>query len=212
MSHMGCEYRMGFPNTAIDDTDAALVARCQSGDVEAFAGLVERHQKHMLNFAFRMTGDYEEACDVVQEAFLSAYRAIGKFRSDARFSTWLCAIVGNHARTSRQKRRMRAGREGLSLDAPVKTPDGERVREIASDAETLAENIDRRHVEARVQECIGALDASYREALVLRDIQGHSYEEIGQMLGLAEGTVKSRIFRARSAMKDCLADVLGETP
>jgi RNA polymerase sigma-70 factor (ECF subfamily) len=78
-------------NRTIADDDAGFVARCRQGETEAFSVLVRRHQKKMLNIAFRMIGDYDEACDVVQEAFLSAYRAIGKFRGDARFSTWLRA-------------------------------------------------------------------------------------------------------------------------
>jgi len=207
---MGCEYGMGIRRQAIDDADSKLVARCQKGDMDAFEQLVTRHQKKMLNFAFRMMGDYNEACDVVQEAFLSAYRAITKFRQDALFSTWLYTIVSNHARTSLQKSRVRHCRECVSLDAPVNTQDGVCVRETPSEAETNQARLERTHIESRVQECIGALDTEHREVLVLRDIQGNSYEEIGKMLQMAEGTVKSRIFRARNAMKNCLSDVLGD--
>ena len=80
------------------DDDAEFVSRCQRGDIDAFEVLVTRHQKKMLNIVYRITGDYDDACEVVQEAFLSAYRAIKKFRGDAKFSTWLTGITVNHAK------------------------------------------------------------------------------------------------------------------
>ncbi len=197
-------------NRNIGDNDAGFVARCQKGDTEAFSVLVGRHQKKMLNTAYRMIGDYEEACDVVQEAFLSAYRAIGKFRGEARFSTWLCGIVLNHARTHMTQKAARSRREAISLDDPVKTKDGSFMNEPRSQEESIVERIEKREVETKVQECIGSLDGEQREVLVLRDIQGFSYEEIGVMLKLPEGTVKSRLFRARNALKEGLLRVFGD--
>jgi RNA polymerase sigma-70 factor (ECF subfamily) len=197
-------------NRTIADDDAGFVARCRRGDTEAFAVLVRRHQKKMLNVAFRMIGDYDEACDVVQEAFLSAYRAIGKFRGDARFSTWLCGIVLNHSRSHIKRKAARSRCEAGSLDDPVKSKDGSFVNEPRSQEESIVERLEKRELEAKVQECIGFLDGEQREVLVLRDIQGFSYEEIGVLLKLPEGTVKSRLFRARNALKDGLLRVLGD--
>jgi len=197
-------------NRNIGDDDAGFVAHCQRGDSEAFSFLVRRHQKKMLNTAYRMIGDYEEACDVVQEAFLSAYRSIGKFRGDARFSTWLCGIVLNHARNHLTQKTARSRREAASLDDPVKSQDGSFMNEPRSQEESIVERIEKREVEMKVQECIGFLDAEQREVLVLRDIQGFSYEEIGFILKLPEGTVKSRLFRARNALKDGLLRVFGD--
>jgi RNA polymerase sigma-70 factor, ECF subfamily len=197
-------------NRTIADDDAGFVARCRRGDTEAFAVLVRRHQKKMLNVAFRMIGDYDEACDVVQEAFLSAYRAIGKFRGDARFSTWLCGIVLNHSRTHIKQKTARSRREAGSLDDPLESQAGRFVNESCSQEESIVERIERRELEAKVQECIGLLDGEQREVLVLRDIRGLSYEEIGGLLKLPEGTVKSRLFRARNALKDGLFRVLGD--
>ena len=110
---------MEAQNRAIVDDDAGFVARCRQGDTEAFTHLVRRHQKKMLNIAYRMIGDYDEACDVVQESFLSAFRAIGKFRGEARFSTWLCGIVLNHSRSHIKQRVARSRHEGASLDDPL---------------------------------------------------------------------------------------------
>jgi RNA polymerase sigma-70 factor (ECF subfamily) len=164
----------------------------------------------MLNIAYRMIGDYDEACDVVQEAFLSAYRAIGKFRGDARFSTWLCGIVLNHSRSHLTQKAARSRREAGSLDDPVKSKDGSFLNEPLSQEGSIVERLEKRELEAKVQECIGFLDGEQREVLVLRDIQGFSYEEIGVLLKLPEGTVKSRLFRARNALKDSLFRVLGD--
>jgi len=197
-------------NRTIADDDAGFVARCQRGDTEAFSVLVGRHQKKMLNIAYRMIGDYDESCDVVQEAFLSAYRAIGKFRGDARFSTWLCGIVLNHSRTHMTQKAARSRREAGSLDDPVKSEDGSTLNEPRSQEGSIVEQIEKRELEAKVQECIGLLDGEAREVIVLRDIQGFSYEEIGVMLKLPEGTVKSRLFRARNALKGALVRVLGD--
>ena len=130
------------------DEDAVFVARCRHGDPDAFAVLVRRHQKRMLNIAYRMIGDYGEACDVIQEAFLSAWRGISHFRGEARFSTWLCGIVLNHARNHLKQRAARSGRTGASCDNPD-PPSGE---------ESAVERLERCELETRVQEGIGSLD------------------------------------------------------
>jgi len=197
-------------NVSLEDDDAGFVARCRRGETEAFSLLVRRHQKKMLNIAYRMIGDYDEACDVVQEAFLSAYRAIGKFRGDARFSTWLCGIVLNHSRSHMTQKAARSRHEAGSFDDPVKSRDGNFLNEPRSQEGAIIERLEKRELEAKVQECIGFLDGEQREVIVLRDIQGFSYEEIGVMLKLPEGTVKSRLFRARNSLKDGLLRVLGD--
>jgi RNA polymerase sigma-70 factor (ECF subfamily) len=194
----------------IGDDDAGFVARCQRGETEAFAFLVRRHQKKMLNIAYRMIGDYDEACDTVQEAFLAAWRAIGKFRGDARFSTWLCGIVLNHAKSHLAQRTARSHSEGASLDDPATSAEGRFLNEPCCWEASVIEQIEKRERDMKVQECISALEGEQREVLVLRDIQGFSYEEIGAMLKLPEGTVKSRLFRARNALKDGLLKVLGD--
>lgn len=192
------------------DDDAVFVEDSRRGDTEAFAVLVRRHQKKMLNVAFRMIGDYDASCDVVQEAFLSAYRAIGKFRGDARFSTWLCGIVLNHSRNHLAQKAARSRREAGSLDDPSESKSGSLVNEPRSQEMSIVERLEKRELEAKVQECIGLLDNEHKEVLVLRDIQGFSYEEIGVMLKLPEGTVKSRLFRARNILKDSLSNALGD--
>jgi RNA polymerase sigma-70 factor, ECF subfamily len=197
-------------NRITDDEDAAYVLLCKKGDTDAFEILVERHQKRMLNLAYRITGDYDEACDVVQEAFLSAYRSIRSFRGESKFSTWLYGIVVNHARNRIKQAQSRLRHETRSIDDPIEMKNGSVSRQVSDCGETAAEELEKREVQMKVQECIGFLDGEHREVLVLRDIQGFSYEEIGDMLKLPEGTVKSRLFRARATLKDCLVRVLGD--
>ncbi len=194
----------------IDDEDTDVVLRCQSGETDAFEVLVERHQKRMLNIAYRMLGDYAEACDIVQEAFLSAYRSIRTFRRQAKFSSWLYGIVLNHSKNRLKQIAGRSRHETQSIDDPVELKNGNVSRQMADCGETVADGLEKREMEEAVQGCIDALEGEYKAVLVLRDLQGFSYEEIGGMLNLPEGTVKSRLFRARAALKDRLVEVLGD--
>lgn len=194
----------------IVDDDADIVARCLGGDVEAFEGLVRRHEKKMINIAYRVIGDFEEACEAVQDAFVSAYRSLGKFKAESSFSTWLCSIVLNLSRNRLRQVKSRRGREAVSLDNPVPAGTGSVAVESASDCPSALEELERKETRKWIERCIEALDAEFREAIVLRDLQGFSYGEIGGMLGVPEGTVKSRIHRARDAMRECLKRFMGD--
>jgi len=196
---------------AIDaDEDIEFVLACQKGDTEAFAVLVERHQKQILNIAFRMTGDYDEACDIAQEAFISAYRSIRKFKAEAKFSTWLYRIVINYSKNRLKQMRGRDRREGVSLDDSGEIKTEGILNKSPGDCANPGTHLEMREREAQVQKCINSLDEEYREVLVLRDIQGFSYEEIRDILKIPDGTVKSRLSRARRALKDCLIKVIGD--
>jgi RNA polymerase sigma-70 factor (ECF subfamily) len=191
--------------------DAALAEACLSGDLAAFESLVERHQRMMINIAFRMTGVYEDACDIVQDAFIAAWRKIGDYRGEARFSTWLTAIVINLSRSRLQQRQQRQRREAYSLNAPIPAGDGdgERVPDPPSGARSVLELLEEAELRQSLRHCIDALTPEFREVLVLRDMQEMSYEEVGGALKLREGTVKSRLFRARDAVKECLKKAVG---
>jgi RNA polymerase sigma-70 factor (ECF subfamily) len=196
-------------NRAIYDEDLEYVVLCQNGDVEAFAVLVERHQKKMLNIAYRMTGNYDDACDVVQEAFLSTYRSLKTFRQESRFSTWLYRIVVNHTK-NRLKQIKTLSHNQESFSDPAEIEDERHLCQAPSSEAPPLEQLEKREREAKVQECIISLDDEYRDVLVLRDIQGFSYEEIQDILKIPDGTLKSRLFRARNALKDCLMKLLGD--
>jgi RNA polymerase sigma-70 factor (ECF subfamily) len=187
-----------------------LVASAQQGDLSAFETLVARHQKRMLNIAFRIIGGYEDACEVVQDAFISAYKNLKGFRAEAKFSTWLTAITVNLSKNRLKRIIIREKREPISLDAPIRTDDGEVMPDPPSKEPSVLDRMEERDVKKRVQDCIRELGPDFREVLVLRDMQDFSYEEIGEMLKVAAGTVKSRLFRARESVKDCLKKAMGE--
>lgn len=194
----------------VADDDLEYVIACRKGDTEAFSVLVERHSRKMLNIAYRMLGDYDEACDVTQEAFLAAFRAIGKFKEKAKFSTWLHRIVVNYTKNRLKQRQSLSRHEGASLDETADGQGGCPVCLAALSEGHPGDELERRELEAQVQKCISTLEGDYREVLVMRDIQGFTYEEIRDVLRIPDGTVKSRLSRARMAMKDCLKKVIGD--
>jgi len=184
-----------------------LVARAKQGDRAAFDLLVERYTPRVFSLAFRITGSREEAEDCVQEAFLRAFTALKRFREEAAFSTWLYRVALNVAND--QSRRLKgrplhaselAGSdpegEGTDLDRfPQSSNPGEH------DPEEAAVESERRRI---VLTAIRSLPEHHRTVIVLYDLQGFSYEEIGQVLGTRVGTVKSRLNRARLALKERL--------
>jgi RNA polymerase sigma-70 factor (ECF subfamily) len=192
------------------DEDREFVASCQAGDVDAFEVLVRRHQKRMLNIAYRTIGNYDEACEIVQEAFISAYKNIKGFKGKAKFATWLYTICINLSRNRLKQLKTRRYREAYSTDNPIMTPDGEIKGDPPASEPSPLDRLEARDAQQQVQGCINTLDAEFREVLILRDIQGFSYDEIGAMLKVPEGTVKSRLFRAREAMRDCLKKSRGD--
>ena len=196
-------------NAPGQDADIALVLSAQQGDLNAFETLVGKHQKKMLNIAFRLTGNYDDACEVVQDAFVSAYRNLGTFRGDAKFTTWLTTITLNLSKNRLKQMRSRQGHEAFSLDEPIRTDDGEIAMDPPSKEPSVLDRMEQRDVRTRVQDCIKALDPAFREVLVLRDLQEFSYEEIAGILKKREGTVKSRLFRAREMVKECLKKAFG---
>jgi RNA polymerase sigma-70 factor (ECF subfamily) len=195
---------------AFINEDSKLVSFCKKGNADAFEELVKKHQKKMLNIAYRMIGNYEDACEIVQDAFVSAYKAIRYFEGKAKFSTWLYTIVINLSRNRLNQLKIKSSREAFSMDDPVSTDSGELAVELASKEPSVLEKLEKRDVQQKVQECINSLDNEFREVIILRDMQGFSYDEIRDMLKMPEGTVKSRIFRARELLRDCLKRVMGD--
>jgi RNA polymerase sigma-70 factor, ECF subfamily len=192
------------------DEDGQLVSACRDGDTDAFEHLVRKYQTRMINIAFRMTGDYDDACEVVQETFLSTYRSIRKFRGDAKFSTWLYGICLNHARNRLGQVTRRSHHEVQSLDDPIDNPDGPEAFEPATRDPSVLDRLERKELQEKVQECIDSLEERYREVLVLRDIEGFSYEEIADILKIPDGTIKSRLFRARDTLRKGLKTAIGD--
>jgi RNA polymerase sigma-70 factor (ECF subfamily) len=175
--------------------DAECVRRVQRGDIDSFEVLVRRHQKAIFNLVYRLLGNYDEAAEVSQDVFLSAFKSIHQFRGEANFSTWLYRIGLNHAST-RRKSLNSAQRRQLSLD-------GSEV--IANSTVDPAKNFEDKEIQQRVQQALNSLDAEDARIILLRDLQDIPYHEVAEILDLPVGTVKSRLHRARQALKTSLA-------
>jgi len=188
--------------TAAVDPDAEAVRRARTGDPEAFEQLVLRHQRRTFNVAFRILGDYDEALDLSQEVFIQAHRSLGQFRGESRFGGWLLAIAVNQCRNRLKhwKRRSRSKHESLS--APIGEGGSDLQRELPDPGTTAAEALESRQLEALVREELQHLDEEYRTVLVLRELQDLSYEEIARMLEVPVGTVKSRLHRGRTELRE----------
>jgi RNA polymerase sigma-70 factor, ECF subfamily len=174
--------------------DAECVKRVQRGDTESFEILVRRHQKATFNLIYRLLGDYDDAAEVAQEVFLSAYKSIHQFRGEAHFSTWLYRIAFNHASTRRKSLNSKLQHIGL---------DGTEV--LADGALDPAASAERKEIQWCVQRALNSLDPGDAQIILLRDLQDLPYEDIAETLDVPVGTVKSRLHRARQALKASLA-------
>jgi RNA polymerase sigma-70 factor (ECF subfamily) len=173
-------------------TDEELLARFVSGDYSAFDVIVGRYEERLLNFTYRFLNDQETAQDVVQETFLRVYRKRKEYKAIAHFSTWLFTIAGNLAKSElRRRKRWRF----LSLDSGG--DDDERPVDLPDERHLPDDVVADRMTEARIQEAINALPPKYRQAVLLRDVEGMSYQEIAQIANCPVGTIKSRVNRAR---------------
>ena len=175
--------------------DAECVRRVQQGDTDSFEILVRRHQRTIFNLVYRLLGDYDEAAEVAQEVFLSAYKSIGQFRGDANFSTWLYRIGLNHAST-RRKSLNNTQQRHVPLDGTEVIADG---------AVDPAKSFEHKEIQQRVQQALNSLDPADARIILLRDLQDVPYEDVAEMLDIPVGTVKSRLHRARQALKANLA-------
>jgi RNA polymerase sigma-70 factor, ECF subfamily len=188
------------PGTTVEDLE--LVNRAQKGDVGAFSALVERYQGRVYNLAFRLVSNADDAADVAQESFIAAYESLKRFRGESSFYTWLYRLVVNKALTYRRSRDSRQefavgdGETGAFLAAADGGAGPVRAVEEKERAEL-------------VQAAIAGLPGDFRAVVVLRDVEGLEYEEIADVLGVAVGTVKSRLHRGRLLVRDTLAPYLG---
>jgi RNA polymerase sigma-70 factor (ECF subfamily) len=183
--------------------DRPLVSRAQAGDTAAFEALVRRYEGWVFTLALRLVGDRGEAEDMAQDVFLKAYRGLPRFKGAARFSTWLYAIASHHCLNQLEARRRRPsqfGWGGERRNDAGKDPPAllERLADQAPRADALLERADLARI---VQAELRNLTEEHRIILILRDIQGLSYEEIAETLRLELGTVRSRLHRARMEMK-----------
>lgn len=180
----------------IRETDQQLVERAQKGDNRAFDLLVRKYQHKIIGLIGRYVHDHAEVQDVAQEAFIKAYRALGKFRSESAFYTWMYRIAINTAKNYLVSKGRRPPGSDLDIvDAEILDHSGR-----LADAETPETAMARDQLEAAVFEAIADLPDDLRTAITLRELDGLSYEDIANVMQCPVGTVRSRIFRAREAV------------
>ena len=176
--------------------DSDLVRRVQAGDSAAFDLLVRKYQHRVAALIGRYIPDWSECQDVAQEAFLRAYRAIGNFRGDAQFYTWLHRIAVNTAKNHLVAHNRRPPTDDIDVSDAEQFESGLRLR----DNDTPERELMRQQLEQTVLAAVEALPQDLRDAITLREVEGMSYEEIAERMGCPIGTVRSRIFRAREAI------------
>lgn len=188
------------------DEDRLLVERVQKGDKRAFDLLVLKYQSRILALVVRFVQDSHEAQDVAQEAFIKAYRALGNFRGESAFYTWLYRIAINTAKNYLVSRNRRPPANGVDADEAEFLDDAHGLRNIDSPERLLL----RDEIDKTVQASISKLPEDLRVALTLREYEGLSYEDIATVMQCPVGTVRSRIFRAREAVDKALQPLLEE--
>jgi RNA polymerase sigma-70 factor, ECF subfamily len=214
----GAQYRAGLPAVEQDPAcrkEVDLLRKAQSGDRAAYGQLVIAYQDRLYNAVLRLVGDAEEARELTQEAFCRGLMKLDSFRGDASPYTWLFRIAMNLAIS--QLRKVQRHRV-FSLDRPSPNGNGRHDGEdqasslldrLAQDpAELPPQDLERRERAGQVVAALGRLDAEYRAVLVMRDIEGFDYQQMADVLGLPLGTLKSRLFRARLALRDELREYL----
>jgi len=167
-----------------------LVARCQAGDVEAFETIYRQHASRLYTLACRMAGSPEDGEDLLQEIFLQAYRKLGSFKGDATLGTWLYRLALNHCLDYVRSRRAKMNKLTSAIE-------GEIACEPAARRETPITRLD-------LERAVERLPEGCREAFVLHDVEGFDHKEVGRLLGIAEGTSKSQVFKARMKLRALL--------
>jgi RNA polymerase sigma-70 factor, ECF subfamily len=181
-----------------------VIERFKAGDKKAFEEIVLYYQKRVFNIAYRILGNLEEAKDLAQEVFVSVFDSIMHLREEIKFDIWLTQITLNHCRNRWKYLKRRHYFDSDSLDDPVETEDGDMPRQIDDPSENPEMFYEKKMVRQFVQSGLFQLKEEQRELIVLRDLQGYSYGEIGRMFHLPEGTVKSKLHRARMDLKEIL--------
>jgi len=185
-----------------------LVKKAQNNDLSAFEELVRLYQNKVYALCNHLAGNRDDALDLAQEAFIRAYRGLGSFRNEADFGTWLHRITVNVWLNSKRKKN---GQALVSLDEPYRGDGGGEIqRDVAAGDGDPLRALEEKEFRGLVRTALDSLSEEHRAVLVLREIEGYSYEEVSRMLGCSLGTVKSRLSRAREAMKRKITELARE--
>jgi RNA polymerase sigma-70 factor (ECF subfamily) len=196
---------------APDDAEARLVDRLVQRDERAFNTLVKAYEGRVFGLLLRMIGNRAEAEDLAQEVFVQVFKAIGSFRGESKLSTWIFRIAVNLSKNRGKYHQVRHASQQEAFDAVHERANAGDVRRAAAGQVARPDDmVAGKQVERIVQDAILGLEPAFRECLVLRDIEDLSYDEIIAITGLSEGTVKSRIHRARAQLRELVERELGE--
>ncbi len=182
--------------------EQTLLDKCTKGDVHAFEELVEQYQQGIINHAYSMFLNREDALDMAQETFIKAFNAIASFNRQSSFKTWLFRIATNVCLDELRRRKRRAATVSLTAEEDGDSP-GVQI-DVADASADPAEAAQQAFLRQAIEKAIGELDTEYRTAIVLREIEGMDYNEIAKTMGCSLGTVKSRISRARAQLREKL--------
>lgn len=191
----------GYSSLAPSAAQSEQIERLRNGEPEAFDNLVTRYSGDVYAVLFRITENAEDAADLTQETFLSALKAIKNFRGDSELKTWLIRIAINHSRNRFRWWKRRRRSETISLDATIGESDSNVGESISGNTESAEDTVLRHEREVALRKALLELPEHYREAIVLCDIEGLSYDEIATALDINIGTVKSRIARGRDELR-----------
>lgn len=200
---MSSSTKAHISESPVKNKDLFLVERARKGDNRAFELLVRQYQGKVASVIAGFIRDPDKVPDLTQETFISAYRAMGNFRGDATFYTWLYRIAVNTA-----KNHLVLSGKGVPIN-DVELEAADRSAPQLRDNETPERRVLRQEMMDRLQAAIGRLGPNMKDAILLRDVEGFSYEEIAERMGCPVGTVRSRIFRGRQSVVDQLQDYLG---
>jgi RNA polymerase sigma-70 factor (ECF subfamily) len=186
-----------------NDIEKMLIKKALKGDLQAFESLIIDYERKVYNIAFRMFGNEHDANDASQEIFIKVYKNLSKFDNKSSFSTWLHRLAVNTCIDEYRKIK-RKTQKNISLDDTVSVEDSNIPKQIADDSLTPEQVVIQEEKVMQVREAINQLKEEHKVIIILRDIESHSYDEIAQILDCSLGTVKSRISRARNALKKTL--------
>jgi RNA polymerase sigma-70 factor (ECF subfamily) len=193
--------QQGLPSALKHPSDSELVARSKAGDVEAFGQLYARYERMVYRMAICMLGDPDEADDIKQNTFIKAYRAIESFRGDASFASWVLKVATN---LCRDFLKVRGRRREVALVPAIEA----QVYDPSVFGRDPARLYERQEFDRLVARVLAALPSNYREIIVLRDVEGLSYAQIGEVVGASTASVKLRLFRARRSLRERMDSVL----
>lgn len=186
------------------EEDTTLIDEFLQGDESSFNRLVLKYQRKVFNIVFGILGNYDDTNEVAQDVFVNVYRKLKKFRKESQFSTWLYRIAVNGAK-NRYKKIKRQTLVAYSINNPIETENGP-IEKTIPDTHTAREELEKKELSSKIQKFITKLPLKYKEIIVMRDIEGMDYKEIGEITGLNEGTIKSRLHRGRWQLKILLKE------